>query len=605
MLLLCAITLGSKNSTLFRTPAAVAEASYNSETFKEVDAEILHLLTMAEKATKWRNEIIDLANAINSYQKKEGNKKKIKASHLSELHLLSSEYIEKVYRPLFKLSRGPEQFLSFKDFFNIQFNESTHIKETSRYVPLKESMGNRRNSFRRSSARNQRRFTKSIKVNDYQVNPNDQLGQYYIRKFKIQFAARLILMDNFSLALNHLMMNKQLRNAILKDMPYELKESAQEIRKHWHTFVREYSNSSEMFKAYDLIEKDRDFQSQNKIMADSVFLNLLDNFVSKTYTYHLLEERRDKINIFINIVENVVFMHQRRGDVYKTFADNMVYSLSKGFGNTAGLVQSRSGHLLSWTSEQENALAAKMRPLDVVMEKTPFRLTDKFIPGHYGHSAVWVGTEAELKELDVWNELPRLHKIAVKHFQYRGKSFQQMVRDGHRIIEALRPGVQLNTLRHFMDIDDFAMARMKTCENDELVLKNNEPACLTNKLKKKYLINAFKQVGKEYDFNFDTNTENQIVCSELPFRTFEDLDFNTTKTLGRLSITPDQVALKMDEKSDPFKPMILIIDGKTVMDQDDDKMRDIFNGLLQNNYTEVERLTGFKTQYVKRKDETN
>ena len=45
------------------------------------------------------------------------------------------------------------------------------------------------------------------------------------------------------------------------------------------------------------------------------------------------------------------------------------------------------------------SLVADMQPLDVIFEKTPFRATDKFIPGHYGHAAIWVGNEQQLKDL--------------------------------------------------------------------------------------------------------------------------------------------------------------------------------------------------------------
>ena len=33
----------------------------------------------------------------------------------------------------------------------------------------------------------------------------------------------------------------------------------------------------------------------------------------------------------------------------------------------------------------------ELRPFDILFEKTPFRLTDKFIPGHFGHVAIYIG----------------------------------------------------------------------------------------------------------------------------------------------------------------------------------------------------------------------
>jgi hypothetical protein len=112
------------------------------------------------------------------------------------------------------------------------------------------------------------------------------------------------------------------------------------------------------------------------------------------------------------------------------------------FGNTMGMFASRRGKLVSLSSDEKASIAAKLKPLDILLEKTPFRLTDKFIPGHYGHVAIWTGTEIELKALGLWD-----HPLIQKH--------QDAIKNGHHIIEALRPGVKINTLDDFLNIDDF------------------------------------------------------------------------------------------------------------------------------------------------------
>lgn len=66
------------------------------------------------------------------------------------------------------------------------------------------------------------------------------------------------------------------------------------------------------------------------------------------------------------------------------------------FGNAVGLVESRRGKL-----DDRPELAARVskraRAGDILLEKTPFRLTDSFIPGHWGHVAIWAGTPEELR----------------------------------------------------------------------------------------------------------------------------------------------------------------------------------------------------------------
>jgi hypothetical protein len=177
-------------------------------------------------------------------------------------------------------------------------------------------------------------------------------------------------------------------------------------------------------------------------------------------------------------------------------------------------------------------LRSRLKPLDVLLEKTPFRLTDKSIPGHYGHVAVWVGTEAELKELGIWDEpIVRL--------------YHDRIRTGAAIVEALRPGVEINTLEHFLNIDDMLVIRRRTQTTAEI---------------RAGLLRAFAQIGKAYDFNFDVESDRKIVCSELAFVVFPDVAWQTSAILGRRSISPDQVAVQALTEG-PFAPEVIFHDG--------------------------------------------
>ncbi|MCM8537786.1 MAG: hypothetical protein NE334_17725 [Lentisphaeraceae bacterium] len=187
-------------------------------------------------------------------------------------------------------------------------------------------------------------------------------------------------------------------------------------------------------------------------------------------------------------------------------------SASKVFGNSIGAVQFRNG-LLYGNKKVAESVKLKLKPLDILLEKTPFRLTDKFIPGHFGHVAIWIGTEKQLKEAGLW-DTPFI------------KPYQEQIKDGYCVLEALRDGVQLNKLDHFLDVDDVAVLRCKNHDG------------------KSSLEKAMRQVGKEYDFNFDVETSDKIVCSELVYHVFPEINWPTSKTMGRYTISPDNVAVK-------------------------------------------------------------
>ena len=133
----------------------------------------------------------------------------------------------------------------------------------------------------------------------------------------------------------------------------------------------------------------------------------------------------------------------------------------------------------------------------------------------------------------------------------------------HQVIEALRNGVQLNTLEHFLNVDDVAILRPIFDEDSE------------EELIREALVMAFRQLGKEYDFNFDVDTTDKIVCSELAYVSYPSIDWPTVKTLGRHSISPDNVAQLAWNKV-PLELIMFYHDGKLVdADHQLEKMKEL------------------------------
>jgi hypothetical protein len=227
-------------------------------------------------------------------------------------------------------------------------------------------------------------------------------------------------------------------------------------------------------------------------------------------------------------------------DRLERLAGDTIGTLSEVFGNGIGLIETRKGKLWEREDVRRKVLDA-LQPLDILLEKTPFRLTDHFIPGHFGHVAIWMGTEGELDALGVWNE------PAMQSEPLRG--CRQEVAHERSVLEALRSGVELNTLRHFLNVDDLAVLRAKMLAPDQVV-----PS----------LIRGFQQVGKEYDFNFDVETTGTIVCSELPYHVYPGIDWRTESQLGRFTISPDDVAAQAIGQQAAFDLVLFYHDGEPV-----------------------------------------
>ena len=127
--------------------------------------------------------------------------------------------------------------------------------------------------------------------------------------------------------------------------------------------------------------------------------------------------------------------------------ESITGNLSESFGNLVGSVEERKGKLYL-DKNVEKKLLNLLQAGDVLLEKTPFRLTDRLIPGYWGHAAIWVGDKNDLLSLGLWeNEVI--------------KPYQEQISESNHVAEALREGAVLSTLEHFLNIDDLAVLRRK------------------------------------------------------------------------------------------------------------------------------------------------
>lgn len=207
------------------------------------------------------------------------------------------------------------------------------------------------------------------------------------------------------------------------------------------------------------------------------------------------------------------------------------------FGNTIGLVQTRRGKLYE-RPEVVPHVRRNLKAGDILVEKTPFRLTDSFIPGHWGHAAIWIGDESELRELGIWD-----HPVVRPH--------QESVRAGRGVIEALRSGVEMNTIERFLNVDDLA------------VLRHGDPG---KERLAEIVVQTFRQVGKAYDFNFDAESTQRMFCSKLVYIAYGDMKWPTSRMLGRATVSPDNIAA-LATSDGPLKVALLYHDGKEVAEE--------------------------------------
>lgn len=342
----------------------------------------------------------------------------------------------------------------------------------------------------------------------------------------LSLAAALVLYDNYLLAISIFEEDARLRKLLNeRDSGYGIgRAGLAQVTLRYNSDI----NRARVRTAMRFVERERRKAAQAFLThPDVAYLDLL---IAQSPSYDLTR----RLAPLKAVEKHARFFGAMSTDTLTHLGEEGVNLFSLVFGNVTGLVETRKGKLYRRADVAER-LKRELRAGDILLEKTPFRLTDKFIPGHWGHAAIWVGGEEELQALGIWD-----HPVV--------RPYQDDIRAGRRVVEALRAGVVLNPIEHFLNIDDLAVLRGA----------DPEPELTANTV-----IQALRQVGKAYDFNFDVETTDRIVCSELVYLAYAHIEWPTKKMLGRATISPDNVAEKA-LNGGPLRLVMMYHDGRPV-----------------------------------------
>lgn len=495
------------NANFERLPASVEGKVLEDEKLKE---EIQEFQSMVEEMLVWRAKAIEFSEVNKSKLKKE----RLSHSDIQDIHDSALKYVELRNRLM---------------TFAYKYQDVVDGLAIVKYAPGEGTKSEKETKHDSTD------HTNTSVINRIRIDPLDSEGEKLLVKTKISLNAALVLYDSYMIGIYPYYKSKKMRKLLNSDIQGHRFEFDKITDSFFDAIKR-----NKMYQAIKLFKQDLDYkQSQNMtISEEESYLNLLalqsPFYLFMNTKYKPVVDPSALRIYFDRLYDRSVFM----GDLF-TFTTSTI------FGNTVGLVAFRKGMLTKLSPMEKEKMAKTMKPLDILLEKTPFRLTDQFIPGHYGHVAIWIGTEEELRALGIWE-----HPSVVK--------YHEQIKSGHHIIEALRPGVQINTLEHFLNIDDMLVLRDQSLNDDQ---------------RRDYIIRAFNQIGKDYDFNFDVETDKKIVCSEIVYVVFHNINWPTDKALGRYTISPDNVASKVED--DILAPVLMYTDGKKVEENLKEKVQEL------------------------------
>jgi len=323
----------------------------------------------------------------------------------------------------------------------------------------------------------------------------------------LSLAAALVLYDNYLLAVSLFEGDPKLRRILNERDPGYAVHSAElaNVTLNYDSV----SNRARVRSAIRFFEKESK-QLKTDAAADPD-LDYAVTLVEQSPSFSMVK----KWSPLFVIGRKLGFLGAATSDTITGLEREGVSLFSMVFGNAVGLVETRKGKLYK-KKDVVTEVRANLKAGDILLEKTPFRLTDKLIPGYWGHAAVWTGSEEELKTLGIWD-----HPVVVKH--------REEIRKGNLVVEALRSGVEINPLERFMNIDSLGILRKPKITREEQA---------------RIVIQALRQVGKPYDFNFDVESKERVYCSKLVYLSYSGIDWPTKKSIGRTTFTPDDVAVR-------------------------------------------------------------
>lgn len=218
----------------------------------------------------------------------------------------------------------------------------------------------------------------------------------------------------------------------------------------------------------------------------------------------------------IDELKNPAGFFARLGDRLQNGISAVLRGVSRLYGSIAGNIKWRKGYLRN-NQELVDTIKSRLKPLDLIFEKRAFVLTDKSIPGNWGHASIWLGTESELKALGIWD-----HPVL--------KPFQADISAGKSVYEVRRWGLQFTDLESSMNLDQFSAIRVT-----DILQQSPEQLIGIYKL-------LFDQIGKKYDFLFDAMTTDRVTCTEIVAFSYGPINWPMEYILARYTITPNNLA---------------------------------------------------------------
>lgn len=182
-------------------------------------------------------------------------------------------------------------------------------------------------------------------------------------------------------------------------------------------------------------------------------------------------------------------------------------------GRTIALVRFRPGYL-EGDEAARGVLGRALEPMDILLASSKGRLTGHTIPGLFTHTIIYLGTQAQLRRLGLWQDPAVV-------------PFHDAIDNGMLFVESDQKGVHLSTSQMILDADRMLVLRPRI----------QTPACL-----RRAVPIFFDHVGSRFDFHFNAGEPKRLYCSELVYHVLPELKLPVRHFYNRDVVLPDDIA---------------------------------------------------------------
>ncbi len=276
-----------------------------------------------------------------------------------------------------------------------------------------------------------------------------------------------------------------------------------------------------------------------------IYLNFLEKTVdtkslSEDYQALVRASKESHQYLVANSLNATKTVVNKYSDDFENGLFNSWFPIQMNVADTMGKIHLSARHTNFITEDQIKEMKPHLEPGDIFIERRNWHLSNVGIPGFWPHAALYLGTSSEMNDYfkeqfprEGFSNLDELVKYRFPTFYNQHKAINEK---GHNyaVIEGQAPGIILLSLEESGMADYLGVLRPKLSKEEKL----------------NAVLRALGNYGKPYDYNFDFETRDEIVCSELVYDAYlpnngsRGLNFELTLTSGRKMISPNAIVKK-------------------------------------------------------------